>query len=82
VTDTGHADEAEAAAEDALADRGLEGRVILAEPAGAGLDTNSTIDILPALKGHDETQRVSLHPKTQSVFEDEDSHVGILWFTT
>jgi beta-ribofuranosylaminobenzene 5'-phosphate synthase len=36
VTDTGHADEAEAAAEDALADRGLEGRVILAEPAGGG----------------------------------------------
>ncbi|MFC6767394.1 GHMP kinase, partial [Natrinema soli] len=36
VTDTRHADEAEAAAEDALADRGLEGRVILAEPAEGG----------------------------------------------
>lgn len=36
VTDTAHADEAEAAADAALADRGLGGRVILAEPAEAG----------------------------------------------
>ncbi|SEP89564.1 beta-ribofuranosylaminobenzene 5'-phosphate synthase family protein [Natrinema salaciae] len=36
VTDTAHADEAEAAADDALAARGLEGRVILAEPATSG----------------------------------------------
>ncbi|WP_408958548.1 beta-ribofuranosylaminobenzene 5'-phosphate synthase family protein [Natrinema sp. 74] len=42
VTDVCHADEAEAAAEAALADRGLEGRVILAEPAdgGARIETN------------------------------------------
>jgi hypothetical protein len=34
------------------------------------------LDLFPALKRHDETLRVSLHPKTRSVFEDEDSSVG------
>ncbi|SEV86545.1 beta-ribofuranosylaminobenzene 5'-phosphate synthase family protein [Natrinema salifodinae] len=36
VTDAAHVAEAEAAAEDALADRGLDGRVFLAEPAETG----------------------------------------------
>ncbi|QLG48314.1 beta-ribofuranosylaminobenzene 5'-phosphate synthase family protein [Natrinema halophilum] len=44
VTDTAHADEARAAAEDALADSGLEGRLVLTEPAKAGatVETNGT----------------------------------------
>ncbi|ELY49218.1 beta-ribofuranosylaminobenzene 5'-phosphate synthase family protein [Natronolimnohabitans innermongolicus] len=36
VTDTDHADEADAAARDALADNGLEGRVILSAPSSSG----------------------------------------------
>ncbi len=39
VTDIDHADEARAAAEDALAHRGLEGQIILAEPAEDGART-------------------------------------------
>ncbi|MGQ3413240.1 beta-ribofuranosylaminobenzene 5'-phosphate synthase family protein [Natrinema sp. LN54] len=42
VTDTAHADEAEAAAAAALADRGLDGRVILAEPAETGARVRTT----------------------------------------
>ncbi|WP_254524199.1 beta-ribofuranosylaminobenzene 5'-phosphate synthase family protein [Natrinema caseinilyticum] len=36
VTDAAHADEAEASARDALADHGLDGRVVLTEPAASG----------------------------------------------
>ncbi|MDS0477755.1 beta-ribofuranosylaminobenzene 5'-phosphate synthase family protein [Natrinema sp. 1APR25-10V2] len=39
VTDIDHADEARAAAEDALSHRGLEGQIILAEPAEDGART-------------------------------------------
>ncbi|OAQ52560.1 beta-ribofuranosylaminobenzene 5'-phosphate synthase [Natrinema mahii] len=44
VTDTRHAEEAAAAARDALAERGLEGRVILAEAAESGARVETGID--------------------------------------
>ena len=37
----------------------------------------TTLTSPPALKRHDETRGVSLHPKTRRVFEDEDSTVGV-----
>ncbi|MFD1562243.1 beta-ribofuranosylaminobenzene 5'-phosphate synthase family protein [Haloarchaeobius amylolyticus] len=44
VTDVDHAAEAEAAARDALAERGLEGRVVLAEPAQRGARVRTADD--------------------------------------
>ncbi|OLZ40732.1 GHMP kinase [Natrinema saccharevitans] len=44
LTDTRHAEEAAAAARDALAERGLEGRVILAEAAESGARIETGID--------------------------------------
>ncbi|AFO56486.1 beta-ribofuranosylaminobenzene 5'-phosphate synthase family protein [Natrinema sp. J7-2] len=44
VTDAAHAEEAAAAAQDALTDRGLEGEVVLAAPAGTGARIRTTGD--------------------------------------